>query len=47
MKDKQQTIDFITDIVIDLKTNYEYDPKVIDKVIAHLSYQRQSYQKVT
>jgi hypothetical protein len=44
MKSKPETIDFLLDVLYDLKQNYEYNDIVIDKVITHLQYQKKNQE---
>ena len=43
-KQKNETINFIKDILIDLKDNYDYNETVIDKVLQHIRYQEGIYK---
>lgn len=43
-KGKGETVYFLQGILTDLKTNYNYDTVVIDKVLQHLDYQTNIYK---
>ena len=45
MKTKNETLNFVKTIIIDLKNNYDYSDVVIDKIIQHIVYQEDVYHE--
>ena len=45
MKSKQETVQFLLSVLIDLKNNYDHNDTVLEKAIQHLKYQESVYHE--